>query len=277
MKFGCHISIRHGYFGAAQTAQAIGAEAFQYFPKNPRSLQIKNYDRLDAEKCAKFCRKHELASIAHAPYLANLSEPRPELRQQIIRSIKNDLEIVADCGSIGLVVHFGSHKRTDALEGYKRMIETLNEILSSWNGNSLVLIENTAGKGTEMGTAFEELVKVRQLCETPEKIGFCFDTCHAFASGLWSGDNWEEVAEKGKALGYFSHLKAVHLNNSMYKGGSHRDRHAQVQNGLIPVNEMKAFMTSKATENVPMILETPASETFTHQEQIAYLRDLIQT
>ncbi|HET7580176.1 MAG TPA: deoxyribonuclease IV [Bacillales bacterium] len=276
MKFGCHISIRNGYYGAAQTALKIGAEAFQYFPKNPRSLKIKQYDRRDAQKCAAFCRKHDIVSIAHAPYPTNLSVPKPELRQPIIESILNDLAIVEDCGSIGLVVHFGSYKNGEPLEGYKRMIDVLNTVLEEWKGNSLVLIENTAGKGSELGTTMEELIKIRQLASHPVKIGFCLDTCHAFASGVWSGDNWNEVMNKGKKIGYFDHLKAIHLNNSMFETGSRRDRHANIPSGEIEVDQMKEFLTSSVVKNLPMILETPASESFTHGNEIAYVKRLVK-
>ncbi|HEX6922799.1 MAG TPA: deoxyribonuclease IV [Bacillales bacterium] len=275
MKFGCHISIRNGYFGAAQTALKIGARAFQYFPKNPRSLKIKSHDRRDAGKCADFCKEHGIASIAHAPYPTNLSVPKPELQEPIIASILNDLEIVENCGSVGLVVHFGSYKG-EPLEGYKRMITVLNKVLSQWNGKSLLLIENTAGKGGELGTTFEELVKVRQLAEKPEKIGFCLDTCHAFASGLWDGKNWEKVATKGEKLGYFEHLKAIHLNNSMYDTGSRRDRHANIHNGQIEISQMKTFMTSPIVKDIPMILETPSSEQYSHEDEIAYLKQLVK-
>jgi len=277
MRFGCHISIRKGYFGAVQTAFKIGAKAFQYFPKNPRSLKIKHHDRIDAKQCAEFCKKHHIVSIAHAPYPANISVPKPELREPIIKSILNDLQIVEDCGSIGLVVHFGSYKTGEPLDGYKRMIDILNEVLAQWKGKSLLLIENTAGKGSELGTTLEELVKVRQLTDYPEKIGYCFDTCHAFASGLWSGYNWQKVMKKGRELGYFDDLKAIHLNNSMYESGSHRDRHANIPKGKIEVNQMKQFITSTPIKNLPMILETPASDQFTHQDEITYLERLIQS
>lgn len=276
MRFGCHISIRNGYLKAAQTAFKIGAKAFQYFPKNPRSLKPKQHDQHDAKKCAHFCKEHDIASIAHAPYPTNLSAPKSELREPIIKSILNDLQIVEDCGSVGLVIHFGSYKTGEPLEGYKRMIYVLNEVLAQWSGKSLLLIENTAGKGSELGTTLEELVKIRQLCDHPQKIGFCFDTCHAFASGLWTGGNWQEVMERGQELGYFNHLKAIHLNNSMYESGSHRDRHANIQNGKITVEQMKELITSPAMKNVPMILETPASEQFTHRHEIVYLERLIE-
>ncbi|MBM7645578.1 deoxyribonuclease-4 [Scopulibacillus daqui] len=274
MKFGCHISIRNGYFGCAKKALNIGAQAFQYFPKNPRSLKIKVFDRHDAESCAKFCAENQLVSIAHTSYPANLSSDYPKSKH-VVESILNDLDISQACGSIGVVVHFGTFKGEDPLEGYKRMIETLNQICEKWDGDSLILLENNAGKSGQMGTTIEELAKIRQLVDYPEHIGFCLDTCHAYASGLWNGDNWNEVVKKGKTLGYFEHLKAVHLNNSMYKSGSKRDRHANINSGYIKEKQIKAFMESPVIKHLPMILETPAQENYTHKDEIAYLKALI--
>ncbi|MGV3488502.1 MAG: deoxyribonuclease IV, partial [Tuberibacillus sp.] len=178
-------------------------------------------------------------------------------------------------GSIGTVVHFGTFRGDDPLEGYKRMIDTLNDILSRWDGNSLILIENNAGKGDQLGLTLEELVKIRQLTDYPEKVGFCFDTCHAFAAGLWAGENWKEVMDNGKELGYFQHLKAVHLNNSVYPYHSRHDRHANIKSGEIPLDHILKFCTSEVIKNLPLILETPSSSQYSHVQEITDLKSWV--
>lgn len=257
MRFGCHISIKNGYLAAAKAAVSLGTKAFQYFPKNPRSLRIKKFDHEDAERCAVFCRKHGMVSIAHAPYPTNLSASDGKL-SAVMASAINDLEIAEACGSIGVVIHFGTYKGAHLLTGYERMIHALNEILKDWKGNSLILIENNAGKSGQLGTTLEELVKVRELTNHPNKIGFCFDTCHAFAAGLWNGKNWEDVVDRGRRLDYFNHLKVIHLNNSRYPAGSKRDRHANLRHGEIAVTALKTLITSPIVRDIPLILETPA-------------------
>ncbi|MFT4414054.1 deoxyribonuclease IV [Fredinandcohnia humi] len=275
MRFGSHISIRNGYLGAAQHAHKIGATAFQYFPKNPRSLSVKDFDKEDAKQCAEYCRNHDILTIAHTPYPTNLVAEK-DLIGLVIDSVLNDLEIANECGSIGVVVHFGVLKNAnDPLEGYKRMIETLNDILSRWKGESLLLLENNAGKGGPTGTTIEELVQVRQLTEYSEKIGFCLDTCHVFASGVWNGENWNEVESKGIELGYFEHLHAVHLNNSMYPTRSMKDRHANIHNGHIKVEQMKELLSSTVVSGLPLILETPTSSAFSHEDEIRYVNELM--
>lgn len=274
MKLGSHVTISNGYLGAAQEAVKLGGKAFQYFPKNPRSLSVKSYDPRDTDNCARFCQENGLVSIAHTPYMTNLSIEDPEMQQVMIRSILNDLDITEACGSIGLVVHFGKYKGPEPLQGYKLMIDMLNKVLMNWKGKSLLLIENNAGQGVKMGIMLEELVQIRKLTNYPDKIGYCFDTCHAFASGLWTGHNWTTVMEKGNKLGYFTNLKAIHLNDSAFPSSSFRDRHANVGKGYISENNMKEFLNSPVIRDLPIILETPSSQEYSHQDEIKYVYSL---
>lgn len=276
MRFGSHISIRDGYLGAAHHATKIGAKSFQYFPKNPRSLSVKEFDRRDANECARYCKDHDLLTIAHTPYPTNLVADEDQIKL-VMDSLLNDLEIANVCGSIGVVVHFGVLKNTaNPLEGYQRMIGTLNDVLSRWEGEALLLLENNAGKSGPTGTRIEELVQVRQLTEHPDKIGFCLDTCHLFASGVWDGDNWSEIETKGIELGYFEQLKAVHLNNSAYPTRSMKDRHANIPYGKIKVKQMKEFLSSPVYRDIPFVLETPHESHFSHVDEINYLENLMR-
>jgi deoxyribonuclease IV len=272
MIFGCHVSIRNGYSGAAKRAAFFGAGAFQYFPKNPRSLSVKAFDRGDAESCKEFCHEKGIVSVAHTPYSTSLT-PTEDKKELTIASLLNDLEIADSCGSIGVVVHFGSQiSKTDPLASYHLMLEMLNSVLSQWNGDCLLLIENNAGTKGALGTTFEELVQIRNLAEYPEKIGFCLDTCHMFASGLWTGENTDEFFAKGQELDYFEHLRIIHLNNSKYPTGSKKDRHANIfQNGLIREEFLKDIVTSSILKHIPFVLETPDDEGITHKEEISLL------
>ncbi|MBY0146188.1 deoxyribonuclease IV [Neobacillus niacini] len=272
MIFGCHVSIRNGYSGAAKRAASFGAGAFQYFPKNPRSLSVKDFDQGDAESCKEFCQENGIVSVAHTPYSTSLT-PAEDKKELTIASLLNDLEIADSCGSIGVVVHFGSQiSKTDPLASYHLMLEMLNSVLSLWKGDCLLLIENNAGTKGALGTTFEELVQIRNLAEYPEKIGFCLDTCHMFASGLWTGENTDEFFSKGQELDYFEHLRIIHLNNSKYPTGSKKDRHANIfQNGLIRDEFLKDIVTSSILKHIPFVLETPDDEGITHKEEISLL------
>jgi deoxyribonuclease-4 len=275
MKLGCHVSIRHGYLEAAKTAYAMGARSYQYFPKNPRRLGIKQFDRRDAGACREFCRERQLPSIAHTSYPTNLAVGDPSLYEATLHSVRNDLEIAEACGSVGVVVHFGQYKGEDLLEGYRLMIRMINEVLKDWTGETRLLLENNAGQGGRMGTTLEELTQVRQLLDCPEKVGFCLDTCHAFASGMWRGNDWERVAENMRKLDYFSALFAVHLNDSVYPAGSYRDRHAAIGQGQIGLEGFAAFFRTPELAGLPIVLETPKPTGGSHEEEIAFVNKWI--
>jgi deoxyribonuclease IV len=270
MIFGCHVSIREGYLAAAKLAYKKGASAFQFFPKNPRSLMVKDFDQEDALSCREFCEAHQLTSIIHTPYPTSLT-PTADKKSLTIQSIINDLTIADACGAIGVVIHFGSPiQSSDPLESYQLMIEMLNLVLEQWEGEALILIENIAGGS--MGVTLEEHVQVRNLSQYPEKIGFCFDTCHAFASGLWNGVNTDHLIQKGISLCYWSEVKAFHLNNSKYQTGSGKDRHANIfQNGYIKETEFNNMITQPMFQNIPFILETPKDEGISYEEEIRQL------
>ncbi|WP_028551716.1 deoxyribonuclease IV [Paenibacillus sp. UNC451MF] len=276
MNVGCHLSIRNGFLEAAKTAVKLHANAFQYFPKNPRSLSVKQWNAKDAQACKQFCLEHGLYSIAHTPYPTNLAVDDSELRKATIQSLRNDLSIADACGSVGVVVHFGKYKGADPLQGYKNIIQCLHDVLSDWEGRAKLLIENQAGDGSMMGTALEELVQIRTLCAYKEHIGYCFDTCHAFASGLWpvGSDGWTQLKSQAARLGYFDHLLAVHLNDSMYEGGMFKDRHAMIGSGYIGEQRFRDFLRTIRGMDLPVVLETPVLRGETHAPEIQLVRHL---
>ncbi|MFD0697122.1 deoxyribonuclease IV [Paenibacillus sp. GCM10027628] len=273
MFIGSHVSTRCGYIGAAKTALSIGANAFQYFPMNPRSLSTKVFNLRDAEACAQFCRDHGILSIGHAPYPLNPAVEDVD-REIMVRLLINGLEITDACGSVGLVVHFGKYVGKDPLQGYKNIIQCLNSATRAYNGTSLILLENQAGEGAQLGLTLEEMAQVRKLCEQPGKIGFCLDTCHAFASGMWSGDGWKELEARAGRLDYLPYLKAIHLNDSVHPYGSRRDRHANIGAGYIGDAPMRQLLSSRQLQHIPIVLETQTAGDGTHRDEILHVKSL---
>lgn len=272
MAAGCHVSIRGGYAAAAERAAALGCTAFQYFPKNPRSLDVKAFDRADAGRCAAYCRERGIVSIAHAPYPVNLAAEQPGRRERIAESLLNDLEIADACGSLGVVVHFGIYKGADPLTGYRLIIDMLNDVLGGWEGSAKLLLENQAGDHAPMGMTFEELVHIRRLSAHPGKIGFCLDTCHLFASGIWDGRNEAEWIANARALGYFEQLAAVHVNDSEYEAGGRKDRHAPLGAGRIGADAFRRLLAEPDIRSAPLILETPGTDQRPLAAQLRLLR-----
>ncbi|MGG1514932.1 deoxyribonuclease IV [Paenibacillus oryzisoli] len=275
MYIGAHVRTKGSYLNAAKSALAEGANAFQYFPMNPRSLALKAVSPKETEACAAYAREHGLVSIGHAPYGLNPAVDEQE-REAMAALLLNALDIASGCGSNGLVVHFGKYHGKDPLQGYKNIIQCLNSVTRDYSGSSLILLENQAGEGAQLGLTMEEMVMVRRNCQHPEMIGFCLDTCHAFASRLWAGTDWAELEAKGAQLEYWPHLGAIHLNDSVHPLGSRRDRHAKIGQGQIGLSYFKELLASPYVRDIPIVLETEPDPDGTHQAEIRLVHQLAE-
>lgn len=274
MKIGCHISVSKGFEKAAKRAKELGAESFQVFTKNPRGLRPKKINHKDAERGRLFCEENGIVLVAHTPYITNLSTPKPDLQSVTIRSIKEDLQIAEAYGAIGAVVHCGKHVGEGEEYGRRRMVETLNFILEDYEGSTLLLLENTAGQGSELGLTIQELMEIRNATDYPEKIGFCFDTCHAFAAGIWNKETFPDLVQVMKDTGYLEHLVAIHFNDSKAPFNSRKDRHEKIGQGEIGAEALTLFLKAEEFSHLPIILETPVDDESEYQEEINYLHQL---
>lgn len=274
VKIGCHISVAKGLEQATKIAIEMGAESFQVFTKNPRGLRPKKLDVKDAEKGVALLQKHDITLVCHTPYITNLSTPKEDLQEATIRSILEDLHIAEAYGAIGAVVHCGKHVGEGIEYGTKRMIETLDLILEQYNGPVKLLLENTAGQGSELGLTVQDLMTIRGGTKFPEKIGFCFDTCHSFAAGQWSLETFDKLVEDMEKTGYLENLVAIHFNDSKAPFASQKDRHEKIGKGEIGSEALAKFLTSEKFQHLPIILETPAEDEREYAEEMVYLHQL---
>ncbi|MBD1371286.1 deoxyribonuclease IV [Hazenella sp. IB182357] len=274
MQIGCHISVAKGFEKAAKKAHLLGAESFQVFTKNPRGLRPKKLNENDAAKGKAYCEEHGITLVCHTPYITNLSTPKEDLHEVTIRSIKEDLKIAEAFGAIGAVVHCGKHVGEGETYGKQRMIETLNIILEDYQGTTKLLLENTAGQGTELGLQIDDLMEIRNGLDHPEKVGFCFDTCHGFAAGMWNHALFEEMIDKMQTSGYLEALVAIHFNDSKTPFNSHKDRHEKIGKGEIGESALSLFLRAPQFEKLPFILETPVQDEVEYEAEIQYLHTL---
>ncbi|MFZ5827076.1 MAG: deoxyribonuclease IV [Bacillota bacterium] len=275
MKLGCHISISKGFAHAVESAHRLGCESFQFFTKNPRAFRGKAADPAEAEKGRALMAQYGLVAVAHAPYITNLSTPDPELQQTSIASLKQDLENAEAYGAVGCVCHMGKHVEQGEEYGMSRMVETLDLLLEAYTGSCLLLLENTAGQGSELGTTLEQCVEVRSRVKQPERIGFCFDTCHGFAAGAYRPEDWEAFVEHARSIGYWQHLKAIHLNDSKFDYGSRKDRHANLGKGFIGEEGIARILRSDAVQGLPVCLETPVETEEDYRPEMEWARALL--
>jgi deoxyribonuclease IV len=153
-------------------------------------------------------------------------------------------------------------------------VETLNQILVDYEGSTKLLLENTAGQGTELGLTIEELVEIRQATDDPEKIGFCFDTCHGFAAGIWQMETFPSLLQTMTECEYLHHLVVIHFNDSKVPYQSRKDRHEKIGKGKIGAEALALFLRVPLLAGMPVILETPVEDESEYAEEIKLLHRL---
>ncbi len=261
---GSHESIAGGLAKALERGAEIGCDALQIFVKNASQWRAKP---ISAQQAEDWKEAHRAASIgpvvAHAAYLINLASTHEATRSKSNRALADELSRCHVLGLDGLVLHPGAHLGAGEEAGVARVARALARVLAALPPSTpRVLLENTAGQGTVLGSRLEQLAALRELTGEQSRIGFCIDTCHAFAAGypIHTKRGLERfLADVDDILG----LEAVgcfHINDSQKPLASHRDRHANIGTGEIGVAAFRRLMAEPAVAGIPMILETPLGE-----------------
>ncbi|WP_288713453.1 deoxyribonuclease IV [uncultured Parolsenella sp.] len=270
---GCHISSSGGFEAMGKRALALGATTFAYFTRNPRGGAAKAADPEDAASLRKIMAENGFGRlVAHAPYTLNLCSAKPDVRSFARRALAEDLQTMELVPGNYYNFHPGSHVGQGANEGIRLIAEGLNEVLEPGQ-STCVLLETMAGKGTEVGRAFEELARIIELTEHDELIGVCLDTCHVSDAGYDVSASLDGVLQEFDRVIGLSRLKALHLNDSKNPVGAHKDRHERLGLGYLGLGCFSAIVRDERTRDLPMILETP-NEAAGYAAEIAALRAL---
>lgn len=258
---GAHTSAAGGVFNAIKNAQEIGAQAFALFTKNQRQWKAKP---LDPETIDTFKRMLDESGILpkhvlpHDSYLINLGHPEPEKRQKSYDAFVDEVERCMQLGLDRLNFHPGSYlKKISEAECLDAIADNMNRTLDVTEGVSLVL-ENTAGQGSNLGWKFEHLAHIIDKVEDKSRVGVCIDTCHMFTAGydIRTKEAYDiSMAEFGNIVG-FEYLKGMHLNDSKPDLGSHVDRHDSIGKGKIGLEAFRYIMNDPRMDDIPLILET---------------------
>jgi len=220
-----------------------------------------------------------LPLVAHAGYLINLCSPKPDVHEKSQEALTDELERCTALGVPGLVLHPGAHLGTgeDAgLDGIARALDAVHAALP--DASARVLLENTAGQGTVLGSRLEQLATIVARVDAPERVGVCLDTCHAFAAGydLRSDDGYAAFVDEVARTVTLERIAAVHLNDSVFGLGSHKDRHASIGEGELGREAFARWLADPRWGDVPMVLETPLGDDgLGHARDLATLRALL--
>lgn len=271
---GPHISISKGFAKAAQTAVDIGANTFQFFSRNPRGGNAKEFNEKDIEKFQKIRKEYNFGPLlAHAPYTMNLGGAKDDVYDFGKKVIKEDIKRMDFLEIEYMCFHPGSHVGGGIDFGIQRIIDALNETLTG-EENITILLETMSGKGSEIGFTFEQIKKIIDGVNYNEKLGVCLDTCHIFSAGYDIVNNLDEVLEEFDKVIGLDKLKAIHLNDSMMPFGDKKDRHATIGDGEIGLNAIINIMSHPKLKNLPFFLETPLEDEG-HKKEIAMIKDIL--
>lgn len=272
---GCHLSVSKGFYQMGKTAHAIGADTFQFFTRNPRGGQSKAIDAKDLEQFLDFTKAHAFGPIlAHAPYTLNPASDKHDVLSFAHKVFSEDLEKLEQLPEVYYNFHPGSHVGQGVQKGISLITELLNDVISP-NQNTIILLETMSGKGSEIGSRFEELQDIISNVHHSEKIGVCLDTCHVYDAGYDIVHALDEVIDQFDAVIGLDKLKAIHLNDSKNPFTSHKDRHEKIGQGFIGLDAIVRIINHPRLKHLPFYLETP-NEIQGYAEEIALLRAISQ-
>lgn len=257
LNIGSHLSASKGYVHMATEALQIGANTFQFFTRNPRGGQAKAIDRDDVESFLKISAANSFAQIlAHAPYTLNACSADERVREFAYNTMKDDLQRMEYTPGNMYNFHPGSHVGQGVEKGIELISSMLNKILTQ-EQTTTVLLETMAGKGSEVGSRFEELREIIDRTNLDERLGVCLDTCHVYDAGYDIVNDLDGVlAEFDRIIG-IKRLRAIHLNDSKNPFSSHKDRHEKIGEGYIGKEAFVRIINHESLRNLPFFLETP--------------------
>ena len=264
-RLGAHLSIAGGLPRAVDRAEASGCAALQIFTKSAGQWCARE---LPPEEIALFRRRLRQTRIrpvvAHNSYLINLAAADTALRARSVESLCDELDRAEVLGLDGLVMHPGSFTSGTERGGLQLIAEGLARIFEARpDARTRILLEHTAGQGTNLGHRFEHLAEIIERLNGSRRVGVCLDTCHLIAAGydIRSEQGYQDTFRQfGRIVG-FSRLKVFHFNDSKKPCGSRVDRHEHIGKGCLGLDPFRRLLNDPRFAKLPMLLETPKLDT----------------
>ena len=260
-RFGAHVSISGGMHTAFDRAAEAGCDAIQVFVKNQRQWRARPLGREEIEAWQRARKRAGIRTvIAHDTYLINLAAPGETVWQQSMAAFQDELLRCEQLDIAGLVAHPGAHLGSGEAAGIRRIAKALDRVHAQTEGFRVkTLLEITAGQGTSIGHKFEHIAAILHLVRHPERMGVCFDTCHAFAAGyeLRTPEGYAQTMDAFRRTVGLEQLRCFHMNDSAKPLGSRVDRHAAIGKGCLGTAAFRHLINDRRFLRLPMLIETP--------------------
>jgi deoxyribonuclease IV len=277
VEFGAHMSSSGGIDTAIDRIVAVGGDCVQVFTQSPRMWRPTEHK---PEAIERFREKRREAGIGgvvcHALYLVNLAAPDDAIYDKSIAAMRATVDAACAIEADGVIFHVGSHLGAGFEVGLERTCAALTQVLERCEGDTWLLMENSAGAGATIGRSLEELAVLLERLDRHPRLGVCLDSCHLYVSGYDVTDRSAldaMVAELNERIG-LDRLRALHVNDSAAELGSNRDRHANIGEGLLGEN-LGVFLSHPAFQHLSAYLEVPGeNKTGPNANEIQKLRDL---
>lgn len=260
MILGCHVQMKAPLFieGSVKEALSYGADALMLYTGAPQNTRRRAMADLHVEQAKQLMEQNGIPMehmIIHAPYIINpANSVKPEVAELAVEFLQQEVQRTKEAGARYLVLHPGSYTTTDLDTGIATAVSQLNKV--NVPEGVVICLETMAGKGSEIGYRFEQLVRILEQLEQPERYGVCFDTCHTNDAG-YDLEKFDDVLDEFDHLIGLERLHVVHLNDSKNIRGARKDRHANLGRGTIGFDLLHRIAVSERLQDVPKILETP--------------------
>ena len=270
---GNHVSVSKGWLAMGQEEQSLGGNTFAFFTRNPRGGNGKMPEEKDVLALQRFLVENQFGTlVAHAPYTMNLCSAKEEVRDFSETVFREDLAKMEMLPGQLFNFHPGSHLKQGYEKAADQIAAVLNRTLSDGQ-TTTVLLETMAGKGSEVGSRFEEIAQIIEKTDMGDKLGVCLDTCHVYDAGYDIVGDLDGVVDEFDRIIGLDRLKAIHLNDSKNPFESHKDRHEKIGEGSIGLEAVERIINHPALKELPFYLETP-NELPGYKKEIELLKGL---
>ena len=279
MRFGFHISIAGGFSKVVERAEVRTCETIQFFSRNPRGWK---YGPLKQKEIDEFHTSIQSSSLfpifLHLPYLPNIASRGSKFYKRSIDSIVTDLKRAEQIGAQYLIIHVGHRMNSSEEESIEAVSQGINQAFERVKNSITLLLENTAGQGTEIGYTFEQLQRVITGVDEEKRMGICLDAAHCFEAGydLSRKEGIESTLESFDRTIGLKRLHLLHLNDSKTPLGSKTDRHWHIGKGYIGKEGFRYLINHPSIRDLPGIMETPRKDTIEDLRNMTMIRSLME-